>query len=308
MDKSRGDARRSARLCPERDAHFRPRRSRHADAAPRGAGAALGSRRREALSHAHQGPAPFAGAEHRDRFFSTSLFVGAPLRRCDRRRTSRLHPDLSLRHPLVVRVRTAACSTWRCCSCRRRIGTATARSAPRSTPRLRPRTRLGISSRRSTSRCRGRSATRSSRSIGFTRSSIPTARSTRSTPVRPTPVDDAIGEHVAALVPDGATLQMGIGAIPDAALRRLSGKHKLGDPHGDVLGRSRRSDRGRRRHQRTQERPSRTDRHRVSWPGRAACSTSCTTTPSIEFHPCDRTNDTALIRQNPQVVRDQLRA
>jgi acyl-CoA hydrolase/RimJ/RimL family protein N-acetyltransferase len=44
----------------------------------------------------------------------------------------------------------------------------------------------------------------------------------------PEPLDDtdrAIGEHVAALVPDGATLQLGIGRIPDAVLAAL-GKHK----------------------------------------------------------------------------------
>jgi 4-hydroxybutyrate CoA-transferase len=37
-----------------------------------------------------------------------------------------------------------------------------------------------------------------------------------------------IGEHIASLVPDGATLQMGIGAIPDAALLFLRDKHDLG--------------------------------------------------------------------------------
>lgn len=30
------------------------------------------------------------------------------------------------------------------------------------------------------------------------------------------PVERAIGEHIAALIEDGATLQLGIGAIPDA--------------------------------------------------------------------------------------------
>ena len=44
----------------------------------------------------------------------------------------------------------------------------------------------------------------------------------------PGPIDDAVGAHVAALVDDGATLQMGIGAIPDAALRRLHDKRDLG--------------------------------------------------------------------------------
>src|SRR3954447_3033633 len=36
-----------------------------------------------------------------------------------------------------------------------------------------------------------------------------------------------IGEHVASLVPDGATLQLGIGAIPDAALTALHGRADL---------------------------------------------------------------------------------
>ena len=43
-----------------------------------------------------------------------------------------------------------------------------------------------------------------------------------------TPVADAIGRAVAALVPDGATLQMGIGGIPDAVLTHLAGHRDLG--------------------------------------------------------------------------------
>lgn len=47
-------------------------------------------------------------------------------------------------------------------------------------------------------------------------------------PHRPaTDAQRTIGEHVAALVPDGATLQMGIGAIPDAALEVISGRRGL---------------------------------------------------------------------------------
>ncbi len=44
-------------------------------------------------------------------------------------------------------------------------------------------------------------------------------------------IDDVarrIGEHVAELVPNGATLQMGIGAIPCAVARALDGKRDLG--------------------------------------------------------------------------------
>ncbi|MCZ6860515.1 MAG: acetyl-CoA hydrolase [Alphaproteobacteria bacterium] len=38
----------------------------------------------------------------------------------------------------------------------------------------------------------------------------------------------AIGAHIARLVPDRATIQMGIGAIPDAALEALAGKRDIG--------------------------------------------------------------------------------
>lgn len=42
------------------------------------------------------------------------------------------------------------------------------------------------------------------------------------------PVVEAIAGHVAALIPDGATLQMGIGAIPDSVLPYLEDKTDLG--------------------------------------------------------------------------------
>lgn len=38
----------------------------------------------------------------------------------------------------------------------------------------------------------------------------------------------AIGEHVASLVEDGSTLQLGIGSIPDAALAAVEGRRRLG--------------------------------------------------------------------------------
>ncbi len=41
-------------------------------------------------------------------------------------------------------------------------------------------------------------------------------------------VERAIGGHCAELVEDGATLQLGIGAIPDATLAALTGHHRLG--------------------------------------------------------------------------------
>jgi acyl-CoA hydrolase len=43
-----------------------------------------------------------------------------------------------------------------------------------------------------------------------------------------TPVEAAIGEQIAKLIEDGATIQTGIGSIPDAVLSRLTSKHDLG--------------------------------------------------------------------------------
>jgi 4-hydroxybutyrate CoA-transferase len=48
------------------------------------------------------------------------------------------------------------------------------------------------------------------------------------TPPKIGEVERRIGENVASLVPDGATLQLGIGAIPDAVLLFLSDKKDLG--------------------------------------------------------------------------------
>jgi 4-hydroxybutyrate CoA-transferase len=41
-------------------------------------------------------------------------------------------------------------------------------------------------------------------------------------------VESQIGRHVASLIEDGSTLQMGIGGIPDAVLQNLEGKRDLG--------------------------------------------------------------------------------
>jgi acyl-CoA hydrolase len=51
---------------------------------------------------------------------------------------------------------------------------------------------------------------------------------------QPGPVDLAIGAHIAELVPDGATLQLGIGGIPNAAALALKDKKDLG-VHTEML-------------------------------------------------------------------------
>jgi acyl-CoA hydrolase len=116
-----------------------------------------------------------------------------------------------------------------------------------------------------------------------------------------TPVEGRIGELVAGLVEDRATLQVGIGAIPDAVLSRLRDKRDLGI-HTEMF-----SDRV----VDLVEAGAVTNRHKVVHPGRIVTSFVTGTkrlfdfvddNPIVEFHPCDRTNDTALIRRNPKVV------
>src|SRR5262249_41680857 len=113
-------------------------------------------------------------------------------------------------------------------------------------------------------------------------------------------VERRIGELIAELVEDGATLQMGIGAIPDAVLKNLGDKHDLGahtERFSDgVLP--------------LIEQGVVTNRKKTIGPGRTVTSFVSGTERlydfvddnlRVEFHPCDRTNDTAAIRRNPKV-------
>ena len=116
-----------------------------------------------------------------------------------------------------------------------------------------------------------------------------------------TEVDARIGEIIADLVEDGSTLQMGIGAIPDAALFRLREKRDLGI-HTEMF-----SDRV----VELVEAGAVTNRFKSVHPNRIVTSFVSGTrklfrfvhdNPLVEFHPCDRTNDTSLIRRNDKVV------
>lgn len=49
------------------------------------------------------------------------------------------------------------------------------------------------------------------------------------------PVQEAIGKYVADMIPDGATLQIGYGAIPDAVVMQLTHKRDLG-VHTEMIG------------------------------------------------------------------------
>jgi acyl-CoA hydrolase len=59
-------------------------------------------------------------------------------------------------------------------------------------------------------------------------------------PARPSPLTDeqlSIGRHIVDLLPDGATLQLGLGAVPDAVLRELQRRESPGDlgVHSGIL-------------------------------------------------------------------------
>src|SRR5262249_2076858 len=73
-------------------------------------------------------------------------------------------------------------------------------------------------------RIHGNSVVPFDRVAAFVHTSRPLHAAPTSTPSE---TEQRIGELVADLVDDGATLQMGIGAIPDAVLSRLGNKHDL---------------------------------------------------------------------------------
>lgn len=114
-------------------------------------------------------------------------------------------------------------------------------------------------------------------------------------------VEERIGAYLAPLVEDGATLQMGIGAIPDAVLRRLGNKNDLGI-HTEMFsdGLLPLLQQGNVTNKLKKVHPGRTVTSFVN--GSRRLFDYIDDNPLIEFHPCDRTNDTLLIRKNDNVV------
>lgn len=117
----------------------------------------------------------------------------------------------------------------------------------------------------------------------------------------PSDMERAIGRHVAGLVEDGATLQMGIGSIPDAVLAALDGHRDLGihsemfsDGVIDLVERGVVSGRAKRTH-----------------PGKIVASFLLGTrrlydfvddNPQVALVDVAYVNDTAVIRRNPRVT------
>ncbi|HEX6817482.1 MAG TPA: acetyl-CoA hydrolase/transferase C-terminal domain-containing protein [Ktedonobacterales bacterium] len=110
-----------------------------------------------------------------------------------------------------------------------------------------------------------------------------------------------IGRHIAELVEDGATLQLGIGAIPDAALRALRDRRDLGIhtemfsdgvvglvEAGVITGRRKRQDEG---------------KIVASFAiGTQRLMDFINDNPQVELRPADYTNDTRVIRRFEHMV------
>ena len=146
-------------------------------------------------------------------------------------------------------------------------------------------------------RTHGHSVVPLSRVTAFVRTNRPLHEAE---PPKISEVESRICEIIAGLVDDGATLQMGIGAIPDAALLRLGNKHELG-VHSEMFSDGLMP---------LIEGGVITNSQKVIHRGRTVSSFVSGTRRvfdfvddnlAVELHPCDRTNDPTLIRQNPKV-------
>jgi acetyl-CoA hydrolase len=114
-------------------------------------------------------------------------------------------------------------------------------------------------------------------------------------------VTERIADHVAGLIPDGATLQTGIGAVPDAVLRRLRDRKALGvhtelfsDGVIDLI-----------------ERGVITGERKSLHPGKVVAGFMLGTqrlydfvhdNPVFELHPTDYVNDPFVIARNERMV------
>ena len=253
------------------------------------------------LYHLHTaGPAPFVAPEQEGRLRSVSFFAGAPVRQAIAEGRADVIPIFLSQIPGLFERRQipldAALLTLsppdRHGLCTLGTSVDAARAAADHATLL-----IGEINDRMP-RTHGATTVPLDRLHAFTRTSRPLHEHK---PAVEGPVESAIGEHVARLVEDGATLQMGIGAIPDAVLRRLSDKRDLGihtemfsdgvvdlAKTGAITNRLKHVHRG---------------RIVTSFVnGSQRVYDFVNDNPFVEFHPCDRTNDSAIIKVNDKVT------
>jgi acyl-CoA hydrolase len=115
------------------------------------------------------------------------------------------------------------------------------------------------------------------------------------------PVQEAIAHHVAGMIDDGSTLQIGYGGIPDAVVMQLTHKHDLG-VHTEMLGDGILS---------LIERGVVTNRRKTWMPGKSIATFALGSSrlhrfmdrnPALEMHPVDFTNDPSLAACNDRLI------
>jgi acyl-CoA hydrolase len=115
------------------------------------------------------------------------------------------------------------------------------------------------------------------------------------------PVQVAIGKHVAELIGDGSTLQIGYGGIPDAVVMQLTHKHDLGI-HTEMIGDGILT---------LVESGAVTNRRKNYLPGKMVATFALGSNklyrfmdrnPALEIHPVDFTNDPSLAGLNDNLV------
>ena len=118
---------------------------------------------------------------------------------------------------------------------------------------------------------------------------------------KPTEIEQQIGRHVAGLIEDGATLQMGIGGIPNVVLANLMNHKRLGIhtemlsdgvlpliENGVITG---------------EEKKIKTGKLVTCFAlGSQKLYDFVDDNPAVHFKEAGYTNDTAIIRQNPKVT------
>ncbi len=116
-----------------------------------------------------------------------------------------------------------------------------------------------------------------------------------------TDVHRRIGSHISQLIEDGATLQLGIGAIPDAVLSQLHDKRHLG-VHTEMFSDG---------VVELFERGVITNERKTLHPGKIVSAFAMGTralydfidnNPVVEMHPCNHTNDPFIIAQNAKMI------
>ncbi len=253
------------------------------------------------LYHLHtSGPARFAEPVHEKRLRSVSLFTGAPLRAAVAEGRAEFMPVFLSQIPALFRTRRVPLDVAlvqlsppdRRGLCTLGTSIDTARAAVDSA-------RIVIAEiNERMPRTYGNSVVPLSRVTAFVRTDRPLPSAPAPAPGE---IEGRIADFVAALVPDGATLQMGIGAIPDAVLARLHDKHDLG-VHTEMFtdGLIPLLEAGVVNNRRKRVHPDRTVTSFVS--GSQLVYDFVHDNPLVEFHGCDRTNDAVLIRKNPRIV------